>query len=307
MTTRPISQVVLAALVAGSLTTACGPKNTAYPPLIAPPVPRRSIHVDYTRLRVKIAQFKDRTTLLGGVSDVDTGPFYRSGNYLLAAPGSDASNSASVAAGIGENRAPGAPLSLSAIPAGGATLVQTLPDAIIGVLAQSGRFEVMAGGNECDVLLSGSITGASGGTATLDMRLISCFTKSDMASVTVPIRYSAGAGEIAASRDDVKAAVQKLVGALPDPREIKKGIIVARDGNFVTINLGKEDKVMKGMKAFAVTYGDRVIDPKSGDMLGDETFTGDLYVFAVYNRISRAYIVPEPGTSLKVGDYVIFK
>lgn len=307
MQIRTPAKLVLVALAVSAATTACAPKNTAYPPLIAPPVPRRSIHVDYTRLRVKIAAFKDRTTLLGGVTDLDTGPFYRSGNYLIAAPGSDATNAVAAAAGIGENRAPGVAMALSAIPAGGAALVQTIPDAIIGVLGQSGRFEVMAGGDECDVLLAGSITGAQQGTATLDLRLISCFTKSDMASVTTPIRYTAGNSEIAPNRDDIRSAVQKLVGTLPDPREIKKGQIIARDGNFVTINLGKEDKLMKGMKAFAVTYGDRVIDPKSGDMLGDETFTGDLYLFAVYNRISRAYIVPEPGTNVKVGDYVIFK
>lgn len=286
---------------ATAVLTGCPPKTTSNPPLLGPSVPRRSLNATYTRLRVKISTFKDRTTVLGGVSDLDTGPFYRSGAYLIAAPGTE------ITSPNAATQAPGAPMALSAIPAGGVSLVQTLPDSIAGILGQSGRFEVMAGGDDCDVLLFGALTGSSGGTATLDMRLISCFTKSDMASVTVPIRYIASGGEILPNRDDLKAAVQKLVGTLPDPKDIKKGTIISRDGNYVTINLGKEDKVMKGMKAFAVTYGDKVIDPKTTDMLGDETFTGDLYVFAVYPRLTRAWIVDEKGTKTKVGDYVIFK
>lgn len=304
-----LRKLTTAALLTGGLAvlTGCPPKTTSNPPLLGPSVPRRSLNVDATRLKVKIAAFKDRTTLLGGVSDLDTGPFYRSGAYLIAAPGSEATNAAAAGAGIGETRAPGAPMALSAIPAGGSTLVQTMPDAIAGILGQSGRFEVMAGGDDCDVLLFGALTAANNGKATLDMRLISCFTQSDMSSVTVPVAYTTGSGEIQANRDDLKAAVQKLVGTLPDPKDIKKGVIIARDGQYVTINLGKEDKVMKGMKAFAVTYGDKIIDPKTSDMLGDETFTGDLYVFAVYNRTARALIVTEENTKTKVGDYVIFK
>jgi len=124
------------------------------------------------------------------------------------------------------------------------------------------------------------------------------------------VKYQAASNEIIANRDDLKNAVTKLVGALPSPKDIKKGQILSRDGRFVTINLGGDDKVMKGMKAFAVTYGDRIVDPKSGEMLGDETFTADLYVFAVYNKVSRAYIVTDEkkeDTKVKVGDYVVFK
>jgi hypothetical protein len=280
----------------------CAPKVTTTPPLLGPSVPRRSLEATYTRMRVKIAAFKDRTTLLGGVSDLDTGPFYRSGSLLIAAPGSEITGVTGAT-----TQAPGGPMSLSAVAVLGSPLVQTLPDAIAGFLSQSGRFEVMAGGDECDVLLFGALTGVQGGQATLDMRLISCFTKSDMASVTQQVKFTASGTEITANRDDLKAAVVKLVGELPKPSEMKKGQILSRDGSYVTLNLGRNDKVMKGMKAFAVTYGDKVIDPKSGDMLGDEVFTGDLYVFAVYNNISRAWIVDEKNTKTKVGDWVIFK
>lgn len=306
MKTRQLTAV---ALLAGAMAvlTGCPPKTTANPPLLGPSVPRASLEINATRMKVKIAAFKDRTTLVGGVTDLDTGPFYRSGAYLIAAPGSNAGNVAAATAGIGENRAPGAPMALSAIPASGVPLVQTLPDAIAGLLSQSGRFEVLAGGDDCDVLLFGAITGASASSATLDLRLISCFTKSDMASVTTPIRFAASGSQIEPNRDDIKSAVQKLVGTLPDPKEIKKGQIISREGSYVTINLGKEDKVIKGMKAFAVTYGDRTIDPKTNDMLGDETFTGDLYVLAVFKRTARAWIVNEQGTKTRVGDYVIFK
>jgi len=301
--------MIAAALLAASVVGGCMGQQTAVPPLVAPAVPRKSIDIKYTRLRVYIAPFRDRTTLLGGVSSMDTHPFYRSGAYLLAAPGSEISPPGGSAGGV--EKAPGAPMALSAIPAGGTTLVQTLPDQIAGILGQSGRFEVMADPNaQTDLVLYGALTAVQGGTATLDMRLISADTNSDMASVTVPVKYQAASNEIIANRDDLKNAVTKLVGALPSPKDIKKGQILSRDGRFVTINLGGDDKVMKGMKAFAVTYGDRIVDPKSGEMLGDETFTADLYVFAVYNKVSRAYIVTDEkkeDTKVKVGDYVVFK
>ena len=65
------------------------------------------------------------------------------------------------------------------------------------------------------------------------------------------------------------------------------------------------------MKAFAVTYGDRKVDPSTGISLGDEVFTGVLYVFAVYPKLSRAWVVAEPADVLhdhsrvRVGDYVL--
>jgi hypothetical protein len=65
------------------------------PPLLAPTPPRRSLEARYARMRVRVGAFHDRTTLLGVVSDYDTGPFFRSGPTLISAPGSNVTTTTS--------------------------------------------------------------------------------------------------------------------------------------------------------------------------------------------------------------------
>jgi hypothetical protein len=279
------------------------------PPLLAPTPPRRSLEARYARMRVRVGAFHDRTTLLGGVSDYDTGPFFRSGPTLISAPGSNVTTTTSPAAGgSAQTQAPGAPLSLSTSAASGPALIQTVPDALAGILGQSGRFEMLADGNEpCDARLVGAFTGVKGGSVTMEMRLVSCAYEADMASVTVPLRYEEGSATLSPNREDLMKAVLALVGELPDPRDIRPGEIISRRGEVVTINLGRNDRVVKGMTAFSMGPSDPVTDPRTGEVIKDRLITGDLYVFAVEDKSCTAYIVQEAPSITQVGDTVVFK
>ncbi len=247
-------------------------------------------------MRIRVGEFHDRTTLLGGVSSYDTGPFFRSAEALVNPQGLE------VAMGSDSSSIPrvGHPP--------GPAVIQTIPDALAGIIGQSGRFELLATSNEpCDAVLVGGFTAVKDMTASLELRLVSCAYEADMASVTVPLRIEKGDGVLVPSRDDLMKAVLAIVGELPDPRDIRPAEIVSRRGNVVTINVGSADRVVKGMTAFARAPSDPVLDPKTNEVIKDQIITGDLYVFAVSEKSSTAYIVNEYPSVTLVGDSVEFK
>jgi hypothetical protein len=285
------------------------------PPLVSPVAPRRSLDAQYTRLRIVVAEALDRTGVAGGVVDTGGtgGNLLRSGQILIAPPTRDL---AGVGMGGVDRGAPSGPISMVSFRDGFAALSQTIGATLQSMAAVSERFEVVTGGGDglhCDLLLKTWVTGATAGELTVDQVLESCDFGSAVSAVDGTIRYSGKDADVLLDRADVKRLLKNLIKTLPEPAEMGKGEILEREGRYVTVNMGKEQNVQKGMKAFAVSYGDRKVDTKSGITLGDEIFTGDLYIFAVYPKISRAWIVAEPADSLgdssrvRVGDYVVFK
>jgi hypothetical protein len=287
-------------LLVGGLMGLCAACATLPPPpLLGPSPPRRSLEARYAKMRIRVGEFHDRTTLLGGVSGYDTGPFFRSADALVNPQGLE------VAMGVDPPSTP--PTPRVGHPPGPA-VIQTIPDALAGIIGQSGRFELLATSNEpCDAVLVGGFTAVKDMTASLELRLVSCAYEADMASVTVPLRIEKGDGVLVPSRDDLMKAVLAIVGELPDPRDIRPAEIVSRRGNVVTINVGSADRVVKGMTAFARAPSDPVLDPRTNEVIKDQIITGDLYIFAVSEKSSTAYIVNEYPSVTLVGDSVEFK
>jgi hypothetical protein len=219
-------------------------------------------------------------------------------------------------------------------------LVQSVPDAMTSMLYESGRFDVEDRGqlrnltqeqaegrlsdlaNSVDGILYGAVTSVTGREMMIDFRLMNTrwgrgggdFQGGPvMWAFTGGVKVTNAGSEVTIDRDDLRKVVAKLVQALPDPKEMRKGLIVSREGFYVTVNMGREDRVIKGMNAFVANYNDtKLVDPKSGDTIGEEAFYGEIFVFAVYGRTSRGYIWREGGrdkgeTAVRVNDYVIFK
>ncbi|MBI5511624.1 MAG: hypothetical protein HY903_22945 [Deltaproteobacteria bacterium] len=290
-------------------------KGTRLPPLVAPVVPRRSLDAQYTRLRIIVGEALDRTGLAGGVVDTGTtgGELRRTGGLLIAPPASGVQVGVQANATVQSSAAGSG--SLSSVQVGGGALAQTIGAIMQSIAAVSERFEVVSGAGKgnCDLVLKTWVTGVAAGELKVDQVLESCDFGSAVSAVDGGIKYAQKGEDLQLDRDDVKRLLKKLIATLPEPSDMGKAQIIAREGRYVTLNMGKEHKVMKGMKAFAVSYGDRTVDIKSGITLGDEVFTGDLYVFAVYPKLARAWIVTEPADSyhdhskVHVGDYVVFK
>lgn len=157
-----------------------------------------------------------------------------------------------------------------------------------------------------DAVLTGAITSIDAKEMTLDVRLINFASDDVMFATSALVKVTNAGSELKLDRDDLRKLAQKLIGALPSPHDLKKAQIVQREGEIVTLNVGREDRIIKGMNAFVVTYGDKVVDPSTGDTLGDETFLGELFVFSVYPRTAKARIFNN-APAVRVGDYVIFK
>ena len=296
-----------------------GCARSELPPLVSPVPPRRSLDATYTRLRLAVVEASDRTSVAGGVVETgeNGGALRRAGGFLIAPPTRDVQALVSPTGGVAtasDRGAPGAPLSLSTIGVGGGALTQTIAATLQSLAALSDRFEVVTahGKQACDLSLRTWVTGVSQNELYVEQVLESCDYGTAIGAVNGTIRFSLTASDILLDRDQVKTLLKKVIGVLPEPAEIGRAQILAREGRYVTINMGKEQKIMKGMKAFAVTYGDRTVDD-AGVNVGDEVYTGDLYVFAVYPKKARAFIVVEPAdvyhdySKVRVGDYVIFK
>ncbi len=315
MRTQRLCEALALVLALGS----CQKVNNL-PPLVAPVVPRRSLDAQYTRLRLVVGEALDRTGMAGGVVDTGAtgGELLRSGNMLIAPPTRDVGVQVGLSDRVvssNQGGAPGAPLALSSIPTRDGAITQTLGATLQSVAAVSERFEVVTGPHkgDCDLVLKTWVTGVTPSQLQVEQVLESCDFGTAVGAIDGVVRYSDDRGQLLLDRGDVVALVKQVIAALPEPASMGKGQILARDGRYVTINMGKEQKVKKGMKAFAVSYGDRTVDVKTGITLGDEIFTGDLYIFAVYPKMARAWIVAEPADTLgdhsrvRVGDYVVFK
>jgi hypothetical protein len=342
---------ILALGVLALFAQAC-PKAVPVPPVIIPDKPREKIEPTTLKFRVGVINFVDQTGYAGGVVQTGI-PEYnlvKSGPYLVSPPGGK--TSAGMLGGLlGGAPAPAA-APASAAPGGTGPqgmpyvkldlpgLVQSLPDALTSLLYESGRFDVEDRGqlrnltqeqaesrlpdlaNSVDGVLYGAVTSVTGREMQVDFRLMNTrwgrgagdFVGGPvMWALNAPVKVTNTGTEVIIDRDDMRKVVAKLVQALPDPKEMRKGVVASREGFYVTVNMGREDRVIKGMNAFVVNYNDaKVVDPKTGDTIGEETFYGEIFVFAVYGRTSRGYIWREGGrdkgeTAVRVNDYVIFK
>lgn len=204
-------------------------------------------------------------------------------------------------------------------------LNEAIPDALSTMLFKSGRFDIMDRGqlreiaapdyqkyyasfrtaHAVDAILDGSITSINRNTATIDLRLVNLQSGTVMYATTAAVGFSAG-NEVDLVRNDIKTLTQDLVAAFPNPRDLKRGQILSRDDVVVTINMGKLDKVVPGLTAFVVSYGDRTIDPASGQLLGEESYLGEVYILAVFDRTAKG-IIYRGANNVRVNNYVLFK
>lgn len=204
-------------------------------------------------------------------------------------------------------------------------LNEAIPDALSTMLFKSRRFDIMDRDQlrgviinnypdfyqqfrttaAVDAVLQGSITGINENGATIEIRLINLQSGTVMYATTATIGYSVGA-RIDINRSDIKSLTKSLVAGFPNPRDLRRGQIISRDDVVVTINMGKVDKVIPGLTAFAVSYGDRVVDPKSGQLLGEEVYLGEIHILAVFDRVAKG-IIYRGHNNVRVNNYIIFK
>jgi hypothetical protein len=261
--------LVLTAAAALFTTTACHIPWTA-PPLLMPEMPVGTITPVSTKFRIAIFNFVDQTEMAGPLNEA-------------------------------------------------------VPDALGTMLFKSRRFDIMDRNQlrhmvvgdyadfykrirkkaAVDAVLQGSITGIENTSATIEIKLVNLQSGTVMYATTAKIDFEPGT-KLRIDRGDIKELTKTIVSAFPNPRDLKRGQVISRDDVVVNINMGKLDKVMPGMTAFVVSYGDRVVDPKSGQLLGQEVYLGEIYILSVFDRVAKG-IIYRGHNNIRVNNYLMFK
>ena len=314
---------MLSMLALSSLLGACtviGP-----PPLLTPEAPRRSLDIRFTQLRLMVDEAVDRTSLAGGVVEAGLpgGALRRVGSKLISdsltmgvAPSVEGGSITTTVQGEPGQKVVNASQSgIDFLVAGGSPLTQTLAASLKVAAANSTRFHVVSSERKtgCDLRVKTYVTAIDGDSLRLSQTLESCEDGVVVSSLTSRVSYQSRPGQIEVAQKDLQVLTKKIVDLLPDTTAMGRGLVLKREGRYVTLNLGKEQGLYRGMKALAVAAGDNLIDPSTGFELGNEVFVGELYVMSVYDKWSRAYVLTEASeyygdnSSVRVGDAVVFK
>lgn len=307
----------LAALLMITVLSGCrgGKKNLYPPPLAAPEMPRRSIEVNHTKLRVDVLETVDRTGMAGGVVDtgVTGGQFKLSHGHILALPSKAAASI--VLQGDSRRRQDGASSGIGVVGVGGGALTQTLGASIQSILALSERFHVITDSSRdgCDLKIKSWVTAVARGAIRLEIIAESCDVGSAITAENGDVPFENASGQLAVERKGLVRLLKKLIRGLPDPEIIGAARVIARDGGYITINMGKSQGVKRGMKAFATTIGAAYEDPVSGNLLSNEIFLADLFVLSAAENTAQLLIVKEAAdifddhSNVRVGDSIKFR
>ena len=212
----------------------------------------------------------------------------------------------------------------------GGVLVNTIADVLTTGLYETRRFDLLdrgqlrsRGASQGDVektiaelgpdgLLQGAITQirTDDKIIVLDIRVTNRFTNAVIYANSAELRYT-GAIDIQLDRRDVSTLSRQIADAFPKADEREPIKIAKIDGEIVTLTGGIDRDVKVGMSALVQAQMDLTRDPDTGDVLQSHTFIGQLSVFSVEDRVSKARIHPDPTTTLmpevRVGDAVLFK
>lgn len=158
-----------------------------------------------------------------------------------------------------------------------------------------------------DALVVGSIThfNATDRTMALNINVMNAYG-STMAAKSFTIRYT-GTINVDADREDIKAIAQWIERMFP---KLDAGTVLSRTDNRITVNLGSDSGVQRGMWVLVASRGDVIKDPKTGDFLGSDIYVGEAYVIAVNAATCEALVAPtieQKNPEIKVHDKVVFK
>ncbi|HCV42900.1 MAG TPA: hypothetical protein DGH68_05415 [Bacteroidetes bacterium] len=88
-----------------------------------------------------------------------------------------------------------------------------------------------------------------------------------------------------------------------------EGYVVSKDKNAMYVDIGNEKGIRKGSKCVAYREGEKILHPKSGEVLGKRvTKLGELQVVEVQEKVAEVNVVgKEPGQEIEVGDRIVVK
>ncbi|NOX90694.1 MAG: hypothetical protein GXO77_16965 [Calditrichaeota bacterium] len=110
-----------------------------------------------------------------------------------------------------------------------------------------------------DAVVLGSVTRA-GNSLSIDARLI------DTENATIISAQDAYSNQI--SLYQISEMINKLAEKFTNDLPLIKGLVINTNGDNITIDLGSEKKIKKGMKCIVYREGDPIVHPVSGKVIG---------------------------------------
>jgi hypothetical protein len=158
-----------------------------------------------------------------------------------------------------------------------------------------------------DALVVGSIThfNPTDKTMSLNVNVMNAYGLT-MAAKSFVVRYT-GTINVDANSEDIGRIAEWIERGFP---KLDSGLVLARSGDRITINLGSESGVQRGMWVLIASCGDVIKDPQTGEFLGSDIYVGEAWVSAVNPATCEALVVEAnegKQSEIKVKDKVVFK
>ena len=174
----------------------------------------------------------------------------------------------------------------------GGRLSENVSEMLQVALFQTGRFELMQRAevrgtdpsdidairkqyqSRLDALVVGSIThfNPTEKTMALNVNVMNAYGLT-MAAKSFVVRYT-GTINVDANSEDIGHIAEWIERGFP---KLESGLVLSRSDNRITINLGSDSGVQRGMWVLIASRGDVIKDPQTGEFLGSDIYVGEAY------------------------------
>jgi len=167
-----------------------------------------------------------------------------------------------------------------------------------GILDASTAAEI-GKGIGVDAIVLGSVT-AAGSNLAIDVRLID--------TETAEIITAQDEMSHRTTIQDLKNMIHRLALKISQDLPLVQGYVISVDGDKLTLDIGSNKGIKKGMKCIVYREGKEIIHPMSKKVLGRETEElGEVKLTAVYPEYSIGHVVLTKAGFFEVGNKIITK
>lgn len=109
--------------------------------------------------------------------------------------------------------------------------------------------------------------------------------------------------------EGIEKLVETVAIMIYNSLPLVEGYVVSKDKSVMYVDVGNEKGIRKGSKCVAYREGEKILHPKTGEVLGKRvTKLGELQVIEVQEKVAEVNVVgKEPGQEIEVGDRIVVK
>ena len=153
-----------------------------------------------------------------------------------------------------------------------------------------------------DAFMLAAVTSIAPSQVAFDYRIVNSQSYTVLVSGSAILPYEMNAGTVRVDRSAATRIANDIRSALPATSIGRRAKVMVRDGQVLTISLGRKDGIIPGLNVFVVAPGKGGGDNPN---VVDEVYLAQAYVVSVYDNTSQ--VVVFFGKDYRVGDDVRFK